>query len=130
MSRIPKLLIMALAAAPGMIQAQDSGASGPVVWGAPSDAKGCVIFREVQKTDVVTSDMETTVKAHYELQVLESQGYTPSHDTYPEDQRTLDALQIVATQDRIRFVKLRAPFSPADLDVARARCREAMGTSR
>lgn len=101
----------------------------PVAWGAPSDAKGCVIFREIEKMDVSSGDTSTTVKSHYELEVLESDGYTPAHRTYPDTQQTMDELQLVAVQDRIRFVKIADPYTPADLDAARALCHQASATS-
>lgn len=104
-------------------------AGAPIAWGAPSDAKGCVIFREVEKLDVASAETSTTVKSRYELEVLESEGYTPARKSYPDTQQTLDELQLIAVQDRIRFVKIADPYTPADLDAARALCRQASASA-
>jgi hypothetical protein len=103
-------------------------ADQPIAWGAPAGAKGCVVFREYEKIDVSTSDseMKTTAKSRFELEVANSQGYTLPKTVWPDDQGTMDELQRIATSDRIAFVKLKDHYSPADLDAAQALCRQAM----
>jgi hypothetical protein len=103
-------------------------ADEPVAWGIPAGAKGCVIFREYEKLDVVTSrdGTRTTGKSHFELSVVSSDGYTLSKATWADDQAALDELQRIAITDQTRFVKLKDHYSPQDLEAAQSLCREAM----
>jgi hypothetical protein len=100
----------------------------PVAWGSPAGAKGCVIFREYETVVAVSSEdgTETTAKSHFELSVVASDSYTLPKTTWADDQTTMDELQRLAIADRTRFVKLKDHYSPQDLAVAQALCRQAM----
>jgi len=115
----------------GALTAGPSQAAGPVSWGAPNPAKGCVIFRESEKFDVTSADqdMQTTAKSRFELQVLSADGVTLPKTTWPDDQSTLDQLQQMAIQDRVHFVKIKDPYTADELSAAQAICRQAMAPS-
>jgi hypothetical protein len=125
--RKPNLVSMAfciLAATAGSVALADE----PIAWGAPAGAKGCVTFREYEKIVVSASDteMQTTAKSHFELEVVSSQGYDLPKKVWSDDQGTMDQLQNIAVQDRIRFVKIKDHYSPTDLEAAQSLCRQAM----
>lgn len=122
---------MMVASLIGTLAAGAASAADPISWGAPSPAKGCVIFHESEKIDVTSGDqdMQTTAKSHFELHVLSSDGYTLPSTTLPDDQNTLDQLQQIAAQERVHFVKIKDPYTPEDLSAAQAICRQAMAPS-
>jgi hypothetical protein len=94
----------------------------------PTGAKGCVIFREYEKLDVKSSEDETstTVKSHFELSVVTSDGYTLPKSTWADDEATMDELQRIAVANQTRFVKIKDHYSAEDLGAAQALCRQAM----
>jgi len=55
---------------------------------------------------------------------VESNGYTLSKPVWTEDQESLNELQRLANQDRVRYVKVSGKYTPEELEAARAICRK------
>jgi len=112
----------------GAIGAGSCWADEPIAWGVAAGAKGCVVLREYEKLDVTSSEDETTttVKSHFELSVVTSNGVALPKATWMDDEATMQELQRIAIADQTRFVKLKDHYSPQDLEAAQALCRQAM----
>jgi hypothetical protein len=97
----------------------------PVAWGLLGAHKACVIFREYRKTKVGFFVVLITTKTHSELEVIETtDGYAMDQSKYVEDEPTMDLLQHRAIKDELRYVKVGDKYTPAELEAARALCRQ------
>jgi len=96
----------------------------PVVWGMATQNAGCVIFKEFRKTNAKFWGVAITTKTFSGLEVLESQNYELTPKKWVEDQESLNQLQRLALKDKIKFVKIPEKFSDAQLQKARAACKE------
>jgi len=87
--------------------------------------KACVIFREYRKTKVGFFVVVVTARTHSELEVVETtDGYVMDPKKYVEDEATMDVLQHRAIRDGLRYVKVSDKYTPAELEAARALCRQ------
>lgn len=87
--------------------------SDPVVFGmGDQNAVGCVIFKE------------STQKKVTSLEVLETQNYDIQQKKWLEDSDHSSALLNLAVKDRVKFVKIPEKYTPAQLEKARAICKE------
>ena len=85
----------------------------PVVFGmVDQNAVGCVIFKESTQKKVTL------------LEVLETQNYDIQQKKWLEDSDNSSALLNLAVKDRVKFVKIPEKYTPAQLEKARARCKE------
>ncbi|MDE2137251.1 MAG: hypothetical protein KGJ68_07420 [Gammaproteobacteria bacterium] len=121
--------VLAALACAGGISAADEKASAPPhtpsAWGLLTAHKACVIFREYRKTKVGFFVLIITAKTHSELEVIETtDGYVMDPKTYVEDEATMDVLQHRAIRDGLRYVKVADKYTPAELEAARALCRQ------
>ncbi|HEV3017890.1 MAG TPA: hypothetical protein VGY49_02620 [Burkholderiaceae bacterium] len=105
-------------------QTKDGAPRAPIAWGIMNDAKGCVIFREYSKSTLGFFVVAAGVSSHGELEVVETDGYTLSKPVWLEDQDSMNELQRLANQDKIRYVKVQAKYTPGELEAARALCRK------
>jgi hypothetical protein len=105
-------------------QAKDGVPRAPIAWGIMNNATGCVIFREYSKSTVGFFVVAAGVTTHGELEVVEANGYTLSKPVWSEDQESLNELQRLANQDRIRYVKVQGKYTPDELEAARAICQK------
>ena len=104
--------------------AKDGAPPAPIAWGIMSNAKGCVIFREYSKNTLGFFVVAGGVSSHGELEVVETDGYTLSKPVWKEDQESMNELQRLANQDKIRYVKVQGKYTPDELEAARALCRK------
>ena len=105
-------------------QTKDEAPRAPIAWGIMNNAKGCVIFREYKKNTLGFFVVAAGVTSHGELEVVETEGYTLSKPVWVEDQDSLNELQRIANQDKIRYVKVQGKYTPDQLEAARAMCRK------
>jgi hypothetical protein len=107
-------------------------AEAPVAWGPTTGAKGCVILRESEKLDAnTTSDGGGTIlNSRFELSVVTANGHAMAKDTWPDDQATMNELQRISVNEQTRFVKVKAPYTPQDLEAAQTLCRQSMGAAQ
>lgn len=105
-------------------QTKDGAPQAPVAWGTMSNAKGCVVFREYSKNTLGFFVVAAGVTSHGELEVVETDGYTLSKPVWKEDQESLNELQRLANQDKLRYVKIPGKYTPDQLDAARVLCRK------
>ena len=97
----------------------------PSAWGLLTAHKACVIFREYRKTKVGFFVVVVTARTHSELEVVETtDGYVMDPKKYMEDEATMDVLQHRAIRDGLRYVKVSDKYTPAELEAARALCRQ------
>ena len=97
----------------------------PSAWGMLGTHKACVIFREYRKTKVGFFVVIITTKTHSELEVIETtDGYVMDSSKYVEDEATMDQLQHRAIKDELRYVKVQDKYTPAELEGARALCKQ------
>lgn len=85
----------------------------PIVFGMVDQNIGCVIFKE------------STQKKVTFLEVLETQNYDMQQKKWLEDSDNSSALLNLAVKDRVKFVKIPEKYTPAQLEKARAICKEA-----
>jgi len=105
-------------------QTTDGAPHAPIAWGIMNNAKSCVIFREYAKNTIGFFVLAASASTHGELEVVESNGYTLSKPVWTEDQESLNELQRLANQDRVRYVKVSGKYTPEELEAARAICRK------
>ncbi len=105
-------------------QTQDGPPRAPIAWGIMNNAKGCVILREYSKSTLGFFVVAAGVTSHGELEVVETDGYTLSKPVWLEDQDSMNELQRLANQDKIRYVKVQGKYTPDELEAARAICRK------
>ena len=97
----------------------------PSAWGMLGTHKACVIFRESRKTKVGFFVVVITAKTHSELEVIETtDGYMMDSSKYVEEEATMDQLQHRAIKDELRYVKVQDKYTPAELEAARALCKQ------
>ncbi len=96
----------------------------PVVWGTMSECNGCVIFKEYQKTKVGFWVVAVTSESRWELEVIETEGYSLEPTVWEQKQSNIDELQRRAVQYKVRYVKIPDDFSPEELEAARRICRK------
>ena len=103
-------------------------AEAPVAWGPTTGAKGCVILRESEELDASTSTDGggTLLNSHFELSVVTDNGHALSKDTWADDQATMNELQRISVAEKTRFVKMKSPYTPQDLEAAQTLCRQSM----
>lgn len=105
-------------------QTKDGAPQAPLAWGIMTSAKGCVIFREYSKNTLGFFLVAAGATSHGELEVVETDGYTLSKPVWKEDQESLNELQRLSNQDRIRYVKVPGKYTPEQLEAARTLCRK------
>lgn len=117
---------LGLTLVPSWSNAKDAAkpAPAPVAWGLTSGAEHCVIFKESQKTTGAFFIVAATLKTIGKLTVIESGDFKFDPTTYIEDQPTMNALQTRAMDERLRFVKIPAQYTPDELQAARALCKK------
>ena len=103
--------------------AKDQKDESPVMWGTLDQNAGCVIFREHRKLRGMYWGIAVTTEEYSELDVVETQNYTMPQQKYKENQESMDELQRIAAQSRIKFVKIPGKVTPQGLDQARAMCK-------
>lgn len=107
-------LLAAVLILPSMADDKSAKAEAdPVVFGmVDQNAVGCVIFKEYTQKKVVV------------LEVLETQNYEMQQKKWLEDSDSSSALLNLAVKDRLKFVKIPEKYTPAQLEKARAMCKE------
>ncbi len=103
-------------------------AEAPVAWGPATGAKGCVILSESEKIDANTAadGGGTILNSRFELSVVTDNGHAMQKETWPDDQATMNEFQRISVADQTRFVKIKSPYTPQDLEAAQALCRQSM----
>jgi hypothetical protein len=99
-----------------------NGSRAPVAWGLAGGASHCVIFREYSKTSVGFAVVVAGMSTHAELEVVDGGGYELSKKVWVEDVNSMNELQRVADQDRLRFVKVQDGYTPDELNQAKSLC--------
>ena len=105
-------------------ETKDKGLRAPVAWGAISQCKGCVIFREYKKTKVGFWVVAVTTESHGELEVIETDGYVLEPKVWEQKQSNIDELQRRSVRDTVRYVKIQDDYTPEELEAARRLCRK------
>ena len=118
----PFALLLLFALAPASFAA-DKTEQRPVVWGAMTQNKGCVIFEESHKTSGMFWGVAVTTKTIGKLTVIESQNYNLGQDVILETPENMDDLMERAQTDLIKFVKIPKKYTPELLERARAACK-------
>ena len=114
---------------PSAAQEKPAAPRAPSAWGMLGTHKACVIFREYRKTKVGFFVVVITTKTHSELEVVETtDGYVMDPTKYVEDDTTMDALQHRAIKEELRYVKVQDKYTPAELEAARALCKQEVVT--
>ena len=96
----------------------------PTVWGILSQNTGCAIFKEFRKTNTKFWGVAITTKTVSGLEVIETQNYELEQKKWIEDQDNMNQLQRLALKDKIKFVKIPEKYTDAQLEKARAACKE------
>ena len=83
---------------------------------------------ESEKLDArtTTDGGGTVLDSRFELSVVSANGQALSKDTWPDDQATMNELQRISVADQTRFVKMKSPYTPQDLEAAQSLCRQSM----
>jgi hypothetical protein len=84
-----------------------------------------VIFREYTRTQIGFFVVVAGVSAQREIEVIEATNYVMDPKVWVEDQAGIDELQRRAIDNGLRYVKLQDPYTPANLEAARALCQQA-----
>lgn len=116
---------MAAAAPAGMAKDKPEN-QAPVAWGMQSGQTGCVIFRESEEMTSTLANGQMQYSTVKQLEVVEAQNAKLPHKKYSETQDDLEALDKISHEDQVKFVKIPKKYTPAQLDAARAMCKDGM----
>lgn len=126
LSPIPKVFVVILAAAtliPVASAAHRQTDQTPVPWGMVTQNTSCVIFSQHRVTHGMFWGVAVTAKRYSVLDVVESHNYTLPQKAYKEDQATLDQLQGIATNNRVKFINIPGKVTAKELKEARQMCQ-------
>jgi len=94
----------------------------PFAWGMQSGNTGCVIFRESEELTSVNEG--GTYKSYNvkQLEVVEAMKATLPQKKYTETKENLDALQALAMENHVKYVKIPKKYSPEQMEKAKTLC--------
>lgn len=117
------VVLTALAAMGATGFAKDKAADQePFAWGMQSGNTGCVIFRESE--EMATENEGGTYKSYTvkQLEVVEAMKATLPQKKYTETKENLDALQALAMENHVKYVKIPKKYSPEQMEKAKTLC--------
>ena len=94
----------------------------PFAWGMQSGNDGCVIFRESE--EMTTENEGGTYKSYTvkQLEVVDAIKATLPRKKYSETKENLDALEQLAMQNHLKYVKIPKKYTPEQMEKAKGMC--------
>lgn len=115
-------------AAAGSWQGKTQKEKYPYAWGVLSGNTGCVIFADTRhtKTDFVGV---LRVRWYGTLDMIEQRNYEMKQKQWMQTRKSLDELQKLALQDKLKLIKIPAEHTQEQLEEARKMCGVMVGSS-